>query len=1163
MPNLEDLTHFDNADDVGAEADINNLESIISVSPIPTTRIHKDHPTSQIIGDLSLTTQTRSRARVVRDQAIQEELLQFKMQKVWILVDLPYGKRAIGTKWVYRNKKDERGIVIRNKERLVAQGHTQEEGIDYEEVFAPVARIEAIRLFLVYSSFMGFLVYQMDVKSAFLYGTIKEEVYVCQPPGFEDLENPDKVYKVVKALYGLHQAPRAWYETLATYLLENGFQRGTIDQTLFIKKQQKDILLNNEEDAAFDGKEHDFDAKKPESEVNVSQSSSAQSRKQDDKTKKEDKGKSPIESFTGYRDLNVEFEDCSNNNSNEANFNKLESSIPVSPIPTTRIHKDHPVSQIIGDLSSTTQTRSTTRAVKDQGGLSKLFENDFNTCMFACFLSQKEPKREKGINYEEVFAPVARIEAIRLFLAYASFMGFMVYQMDVKSAFLYGTIKEEVYVCQSPGFEDPGHPDKKGDILLVQIYVDDIIFGATNKDLCKSFEKLMKDKFQMSSMGELTFFLGLQVKQNKDGIFISQDKYVAEILRKFRLTKGKSASTPIDTKKHLLKDPDGEDVDVHTYSDSPLLGVNTPRSDEDRLKLMELMVFLLQKGFWNTASVKRSDAVTRLQALVDRKTIVISEDVIRKILQLDDAEGVSLSAKRTSWNEFSTAMASAVICPSKGQKFNFSKYIFDSLNQVGDFFSHTTRYISPALTQKVIKNMRRVGKGFLGVETPLFEGMLAARQLTEEGTAAEQVQADDVVAAAVQENVAKDVANDAIPSPPSQDIPSPSQDLYLLNNHKVHLKLHHRVAQKLEIIKLKARVKRLERVNKVKSSKLRRLRKVRASKRIESSDDMENVFNQRRMIDDMDKDKGIELVVDQLITDIVTAASQVTAASATISAAKLSIPAAAPTVVTAYTRRRKGVIIRDPEEELSSKTPTETLKLKDKGKGILIESPKPMKKKDQIELNVEYARKLHEEINKDHEEINKDIDWDAEIDHVNQKSKNAQYIKRYQGMKKRPQAESEARKNMMIYLKNTAGYKMVFFKGMSYDEICPIFQASFDENMRFLFKSRKEMKEEDQEVLKSINENPAQKAAKRRKLNEEAQEAEDLKKCLEVVDDEDDDVFIEANPLARKVPVVDYHIVWINNKPRFKIIRADETHQFYISFITLLKNFDREDLENL
>ncbi|GJX41403.1 putative ribonuclease H-like domain-containing protein [Tanacetum coccineum] len=158
-------------------------------------------------------------------------------------MDLPIRKRAIGIKWVFRNKKDERGIVIRNKARLVAQGHRQEEGIDYEKFFAPMARIEATRLFLAYASFMGFLVYQMDIKSAFLYGTIEEEVYVTQLPGFKDPDHPGKVYKVVKALYGLHQAPRAWYETLANYLLGNGFKRGKIDQTLFIKKQKGDILL--------------------------------------------------------------------------------------------------------------------------------------------------------------------------------------------------------------------------------------------------------------------------------------------------------------------------------------------------------------------------------------------------------------------------------------------------------------------------------------------------------------------------------------------------------------------------------------------------------------------------------------------------------------------------------------------------------------------------------------------------------------------------------------------------------------------------------------------------------------------------------------------------------------------------------------------------------
>nr|GEU91207.1 hypothetical protein [Tanacetum cinerariifolium] len=166
-------------------------------------------------------------------EAMQEELLQFKIQNVWTLVDCHKGVRPIGTKWVLKNKKDKRGIVIKNKARLVAQRHTQEKGIDYDEVFIHVVRIEAIRLFLTYASFMGFTVYQMDVKSSFLYGTIDEEVYVMQPPGFQDLESPTNVYK----------APRAWYGTLSKYLLKNGFQRGTIDQTFFIRRQRRDFIL--------------------------------------------------------------------------------------------------------------------------------------------------------------------------------------------------------------------------------------------------------------------------------------------------------------------------------------------------------------------------------------------------------------------------------------------------------------------------------------------------------------------------------------------------------------------------------------------------------------------------------------------------------------------------------------------------------------------------------------------------------------------------------------------------------------------------------------------------------------------------------------------------------------------------------------------------------
>ncbi|GJR88638.1 putative ribonuclease H-like domain-containing protein [Tanacetum coccineum] len=218
IPKLEDIVYSDDDEDVGAEADMNNLDAFMPVSPIPTTRIHKDHPVDQIIKNLNSAPQTRRMTKNLKEhEAMQDELLQFKLQKVWTLVDLPNGKGVIGTKWVYKNKKDERGIVIKNKARLVTQGYTQEEGIDYDEVFTTVARTEAIRLFLAYSLFKDFVVYQMDVKSAFLYGKIEEEVYVCQPPGFEDPEFPNKVYKVEKALYGLHQAPRAWYETLSTY----------------------------------------------------------------------------------------------------------------------------------------------------------------------------------------------------------------------------------------------------------------------------------------------------------------------------------------------------------------------------------------------------------------------------------------------------------------------------------------------------------------------------------------------------------------------------------------------------------------------------------------------------------------------------------------------------------------------------------------------------------------------------------------------------------------------------------------------------------------------------------------------------------------------------------------------------------------------------------
>nr|GEW28851.1 ribonuclease H-like domain-containing protein [Tanacetum cinerariifolium] len=691
---LEDITYSDDDNDVGAEADFNNLETSITISPILTTRVYKDYP----------------------------------MQKVWILVDLPHGKRAIGTKWVYKNKNDERGIVIRNKERLVAQGHTHEEGIDYEEVFAPVARIEAIRLFLAYASFMGFMVYQMDVNSVFLYGTIEEEVYVCQPPGFKDPEHPDKVYKVVRALYGLHQAPRAY----------------------------------------------------------------------------------------------------------------------------------------------------------------------------------------------------------------------------------------------------------------------DIIFGATNKDLCKAFEKLVKDKFQMSSMGELTFFFGLQVKQKKDEIFISQDKYVAEILRKFGLTEGKSVSTPINTEKPLLKDPDSEDVDVHTYRSmiGSLMYLTSSRPD---------IMFAYKK-----------------------QTVVATSST--------EAEYVAAA----SW---------------------YAQVLWIQ-NQLLDY----------------------VGKGFSRVDTPLFEGMLVDQEVDQEGdadehieeaTAGDAAQGDDTAA---HKEVSTVTVEPSIPSPtlptpppqPPQDVPSTSQvhqtppqspqvqppspqhqqqaaDFPMsvlqealdacatLTRRVEHLELD-KIAQALEITKLKKRVKKLEKRNKDDAVVL-----------------MDDKEEDKEAKDDEPSEvlEVVEVVTTaKLITEVVTAASEtVTAASAII-----------------------------------------------------------------------------------------------------------------------PATEGQARKNMIMYLKNVVGFKMDYFKGMSYDDIRPIFEAKFNSNVAFLLKTKEQLEKEENRALQKLNETPAEREAKRRKLDEEV---EDLKRHLEIMPNEDDDVYTEATPLARKVHVVNYEIIKLNNKPHYKIIRADGTHQLYVSFLTLLRNFDREDLEAL
>ena len=325
----------------------------------------RDHPLDNIIGDISKGVTTRHSLKdlcnnmafvsmiepknikeaIVDDNwiiAMQEELNQFERNNVWKLVEKPENYPIIGTKWVFRNKLDEHGIIIRNKARLVAKGYNQEEGIDYEETYAPVARLEAIRMLLAYASIMNFKLYQMDVKSAFLNGLIQEEVYVEQPPGFEIPDKPNHVYKLQKALYGLKQAPRAWYERLSNFLLEKEFSRGKVDTTLFIKR-------------------------------------------------------------------------------------------------------------------------------------------------------------------------------------------------------------------------------KHNDILLVQIYVDDIIFGSTNDSLCKEFSLDMQSEFEMSMMGELKYFLGLQIKQTQEGIFINQSKYCKELIKRFGMDSAKHMSTPMSTNCYLDKDESGQSIDIKQY----------------------------------------------------------------------------------------------------------------------------------------------------------------------------------------------------------------------------------------------------------------------------------------------------------------------------------------------------------------------------------------------------------------------------------------------------------------------------------------------------------------------------------------------------------------------------------------------------------------------
>nr|GEW03402.1 hypothetical protein [Tanacetum cinerariifolium] len=566
------------------------------------------------------------------------------------------------------------------------------------------------------------------------------------------------------------------------------------------------------------------------------------------------------------------------------------------------------------------------------------------------------------------------------------------------------------------------------------------------------------------------------------------------------------------------------------------------------------------KQFWSSVSLKKTNDVVRLQALIDRRKVIITEDTVRQVLRLDDANSIDclpneeifaklarmgykkpstkltfykaffsaqwkfiihtilqcMSANRTAWIKFSSSMASAIIYLTTGRKFNFSKYIFDSLvrnvdipskfymylrflqlinnAQIANLSSHTTKYTSPALTQKVFTNMRRVGKGFSGVDAPLF-----------------------------------DAATSPSLPPPQQP---PSHDakisMTLLNTlletcatstKKVGTLEQDKIAQAIEITKLKQRVRRLEKKRKLKASRFKRLRKAEPAK-------VEEV---------------IEVVTAaKLMTKVVTTATTTITAS--------PIPKASDP------RRRRGMIIQDPEEAATASLSVQSeVKSKDKGKEILVEERKPLKRKAQVEQDEAFARELEAE-------LNANINWNEAIEQVKRKERQDNTIMRYQALKRKPVTKAHARKNMMVYLKNIAGFKMDFFKGMTYTNIRPIFEKHFMSIWDFIEKGEKEIEEEESKENKRKSENLEQKVAKKQKIIEEVEE---LKTHLQIIPNDEYDVYTEATPLALKVPVIDYQIHTKHNKPYYKIIIADGTYQLFLSFISLLRNFDREDLEML
>nr|GEY64559.1 hypothetical protein [Tanacetum cinerariifolium] len=477
------------------------------------------------------------------------------------------------------------------------------------------------------------------------------------------------------------------------------------------------------------------------------------------------------------------------------------------------------------------------------------------------------------------------------------------------------------------------------------------------------------------------------------------------------------------------------------------------------------------KQFWTFVSIKNANDVVRLQALIDRKKVIITEDTIRQALRLDDADGVDClsneeifvelarmgyekqSTKLTFYKAFFSAqwnLVSNVDIPSKF--IMYPRFIQPMINaQVGDLSSHNTKYTSPALTQKVFANMRRIGKGFLRVDTPLFNGMLVPQQVQDVVEAAAENENDDNEVSA--EPIPPSPTPATSPPPPNQKhIPSPPQakstqpssplqqqpsqtaeiSMTLLNQlletyttltKKVINLEQDKIAQALEITKLKQR---------------------------------EDASKQGEKIAELDANEDITLkTVDAGDADVQERLDE----SQTKKWLLLTITAAQVPKASAL-RKRRCVVIHDPEETATPSVIMHSeVQSKDKGKGILIEEPKPLKRQEQIEQDEAFTIKLEAE-------LNANINWNDVIDQVKRKEKQDNTVMRYQDLKRKPVTEAQARKNIMVYLKNMIGFKMDFFREMTYNEIRSIFEKHYSLNQAFLERVEEEVTGQDEEESK-------------------------------------------------------------------------------------------------